>query len=916
MYPHSNPVHPRDELYTTNTISEDLSKNASQEQPIPASLGGGAPPLDGSSYIPNAKTPEEHQNNQDYSFKLMLLERQNVARRNATMAATQSSAYQRPLGPNIPVPSFGPSVVNNQNMPAPSAPGRPVPYQYPQAPVYPQATEYHIDAPYTPARQRIPSPHSVNSYDMNPQYSNPVGSDMYTPPSQGSVSLSEANDLKAQIAALRDKVRELEGKPALPTASKYQILYRIEKDSTYPSDNQIMDDSDDEFSPRPRQLGPRPSSPWMGIYTDPPELIHRNMGAPYLRCNDPLVNFELYLALNRDISFVVFRNYKRRVEPQSPNKKYGKPEPFSETILPVSEDLNGVIADFLRGKDFRSMYSDYRNTGEVQSPYLFVYHNRGAGGSEIKRGLSSEAQRQFDLFMDYVQEACGNDYTAADLLLEKGKIRPEYVQYLFKPNEVLVSNKNKEHVGYLAKDWPSRSMDIRGSNPCWWISVQTWEFDGEFYKSHTRLSFEMPPSQHAMEMPPSLEVDNLSDDTSLPLHHSDSDKECSITDLAVYPVKYAPEYMFRKLQRRGGIFWTFRTQKYVSYQATEEENFQTVAEDRYIIDMKTYKRLHPDPDSNGYLNNNLRRKTLDERVMAREQPPQEPFSMLMPPRVTGFNLRRKKWFDLSVDRISHIEWNKDAFESLAIDSKSRDLIEALVTNHVEPEYSADLIAGKGNGLILLLHGGPGTGKTLTAESVAEIAERPLYRVTCGDVGIKPEEVEKYLESVLHLGKIWNCVVLLDEADVFLEQRGLEDLNRNALVSAFLRVVEYFEGILILTTNRVGTFDDAFKSRIQLALHYPPLGEEQRRTIWETFIQRLDGFDEGAIDVENLMGSLDVLQKEKLNGRQIRNAVTTARQYAKWKREVLTYDHLKDVIEVSARFDDYLENIHRGGLMQL
>jgi SpoVK/Ycf46/Vps4 family AAA+-type ATPase len=199
--------------------------------------------------------------------------------------------------------------------------------------------------------------------------------------------------------------------------------------------------------------------------------------------------------------------------------------------------------------------------------------------------------------------------------------------------------------------------------------------------------------------------------------------------------------------------------------------------------------------------------------------------------------------------------------------------------------------------------------------VAEIAERPLYRVTCGDVGIKPEEVEKYLESVLHLGKIWNCVVLLDEADVFLEQRGLEDLNRNALVSAFLRVVEYFEGILILTTNRVGTFDEAFKSRIQLALHYPPLGEEQRRTIWEAFIQRLDGFDEDAVDVENLMGSLDVLQREKLNGRQIRNAITTARQYAKWKSEVLTYDHLKDVIEVSAKFDDYLENIHRGGLMQ-
>ena len=67
----------------------------------------------------------------------------------------------------------------------------------------------------------------------------------------------------------------------------------------------------------------------------------------------------------------------------------------------------------------------------------------------------------------------------------------------------------------------------------------------------------------------------------------------------------------------------------------------------------------------------------------------------MPPRVLGFNLRRKKWFDLSADRIVDVVWNKDAFERLAIDTKSRYLIEALVTSYLEPDYSADLIAGKG-----------------------------------------------------------------------------------------------------------------------------------------------------------------------------------------------------------------------------
>lgn len=141
-------------------------------------------------------------------------------------------------------------------------------------------------------------------------------------------------------------------------------------------------------------------------------------------------------------------------------------------------------------------------------------------------------------------------------------------------------------------------------------------------------------------------------------------------------------------------------------------------------------------------------------------------------------------------------------------------------------------------MIILLHGGSGTGKTFTAESVAEMAEKPLFRVTCGDIGTKPEEVERYLESVLHLSKSWGHVVLLDEANVFLEQRTLTDLERNALVSVFLRVLEYYEGILILTSNRVGTFDEAFKSCIQLSLHYENLGKRQCRKIWKNFLSHL------------------------------------------------------------------------------
>lgn len=89
-----------------------------------------------------------------------------------------------------------------------------------------------------------------------------------------------------------------------------------------------------------------------------------------------------------------------------------------------------------------------------------------------------------------------------------------------------------------------------------------------------------------------------------------------------------------------------------------------------------------------------------------------------------------------------------------LDPQKKELVEAMVRIHTSSTMSTDVIEGKGNGLIILLHGGPGTGKTLTAESVAELAERPLYRVTCGDIGTDAESVERYLESVLYIATTW------------------------------------------------------------------------------------------------------------------------------------------------------------------
>ena len=98
-----------------------------------------------------------------------------------------------------------------------------------------------------------------------------------------------------------------------------------------------------------------------------------------------------------------------------------------------------------------------------------------------------------------------------------------------------------------------------------------------------------------------------------------------------------------------------------------------------------------------------------------------------------------------------------------------------------------------------LHAALSTSKTLTAEVLAEYKERPLYSIQCSQLGIDPETIEKNLAVVLQRANRWNAILLLDEADVYITKRG-SSLQHNAIVGVFLRILEYAQCILIMTTN--------------------------------------------------------------------------------------------------------------------
>jgi SpoVK/Ycf46/Vps4 family AAA+-type ATPase len=124
-------------------------------------------------------------------------------------------------------------------------------------------------------------------------------------------------------------------------------------------------------------------------------------------------------------------------------------------------------------------------------------------------------------------------------------------------------------------------------------------------------------------------------------------------------------------------------------------------------------------------------------------------------------------------------------------------------------------------------------------------------------------LEQHLTEITSLAHKWKAIILLDEADVYLEQRSLRDVHRNGLVSVFLRHLEYFQGIMFLTTNRVTTFDEAFQSRIHFAMKFDNLSTRAKKKIWGTFLQKVDRKAK-ITDKE-----MDNLSGNNVNGRQVR-----------------------------------------------
>ena len=205
---------------------------------------------------------------------------------------------------------------------------------------------------------------------------------------------------------------------------------------------------------------------------------------------------------------------------------------------------------------------------------------------------------------------------------------------------------------------------------------------------------------------------------------------------------------------------------------------------------------------------------------------------------------------------------------------------------------------KGIDARIIFYGHPGTGKTMTAMSLAKTLKRPVLSFDCSKilsmyVGESEKNVRKIFDEFKSLSKKAkvNPILLLNEADQFLSGRtegtgSSADKMHNQMQNIFLEQIEKFEGILIATTNLLDNLDKAFSRRFNYKIEFKKPDQQQRQRLWHFMLPETADYEEG-FDVAQLA-------KHELTGGQINLIIrNTAYKVAVREESVFT---MEDFIE--------------------
>jgi hypothetical protein len=547
---------------------------------------------------------------------------------------------------------------------------------------------------------------------------------------------------------------------------------------------------------------------------------------------------------------------------------------------------------------------DFINQVSYDSPYELLFHHREE--LEIYKDggkVDDIAKEHIDLLLHFLASEGGDKGKEAEKAMASGLVTFENAWMAYKPGDLIYTSSYGQDRLYVLNQTGYHKDNCRGKY--FQLSCNFSSCDGE--NIGTAQSNLMIWEKEDFVGKTASKITGLS---AAPLKFFDQGDQRKIKDnLTTRGERY--------LQIRGinsweynGLYLYLKTPPYDFYD--ERSNYDgkwlpRTCTERVVLDPRTFiEEMRDQKDSSAAMGTSdcCRIANCDSnQFQSLETDP-----MLCPPYIYGFSLESKEWCKYFIDHLASVAWQENAMEALILPTAQRRLIRSLVTSHRYPEHARDEASLKGKGLIMLLHGTPGSGKTLTAELTAEQTRRPLLKLSTGELGSWEERLSHELKKLLTYASIWKAVVLIDEADVFLEARksGSDGaFNSNNMVAIFLKQLEYFQGILFLTSNRVGVFDQAIRSRLHLAMQYHAPDKERRALLWRQKLEKLEKEDM-EFDVGD---AVTVLREPAMNGREISNAVNTAKTLAAAENGgKIRLEDLDTVVSVWQEFQDSIGEI--------
>ncbi|KAK0637655.1 ATPase family AAA domain-containing protein 3 [Lasiodiplodia hormozganensis] len=629
-------------------------------------------------------------------------------------------------------------------------------------------------------------------------------------------------------------------------------------------------------------------------------------------------------------------------EPSAKEKEKPKKTLEGKRILDVNETRMVIHSPLLLTaiREVVEYYPRQNLTGDtitVHEPYCALVHHitelrnysnnlalerTPAGADESEKTDADVTYEHLQILLDFLDPHVEKTVLPARRRLKKDEATVTFddLWYLMRPGSLAYAKYEDIWLGVMIKEAESLPADSEGAPPKW--KITGWCMDNSWYTrcvGYAEVSVDIPffeGEKHVTSLPiyPREFYDKTDANARREKFEARGRKMRDILWHGHAYVTYEGDCMDEKKRVYKGPMMAEAT---IPSGETVPDHKWSLTWDYSLEDGRVDPKQRPGFPQPIYINteNHARELLTDDHLF------------LMCPVMPGFALAEKFWSPVHIDHMHPVEEPKYAVPDANIGDENSEIIKALSHRQLKSKvkWTADFVQHKGAGVAVLLYGPPGVGKTYTVELTALHTRRPMVSLTIGDLGTNEESIETEITKWFDLAHRWKAVLLIDEADIFLERRST-DLARNGIVTAFLRKMEYFGGLLFLTTNRVEHIDDAFMSRVHVAIGFEKLDVAKRRGIWASFLDKLEREAKGQISVSDearkFVLESDEMAEVEWNGREIRNAFQSAIAIAEYEASkdpdfkeevdeiVVQIEHFRRVMLMSKKFRDHVEKARK------